>query len=266
MRNYVWALVIVLLISCKAGQKTVTTTATPGLITDGKLWSSVFHQKAAEYNALCYQAYNIAKQRIDEAITAGHKKPLAVITDIDETVLDNSPYAVHRALQGKDYTPDTWYEWTDKAIATPLSGSLDFFNYAAAKNVTVFYITNRDERERAATLSNLKKYKYPFADDEHLVLRQTASSKESRRQSVADKYEIVLFLGDNLSDFSTLWDKKPLTERNKNVDANAALFGKKFIILPNINYGGWEDAIYGNQYNLTPAQKDSAIKANLKGY
>lgn len=73
-------------------------------------------------------------------------------------------------------------------------------------------------------------------------------------------------LGDNLSDFSVLWDKKSVAERNKNVDDNAALFGKKFIMFPNINYGGWEDAIFGNQHNLTPAQKDSAIKANLKSY
>jgi predicted secreted acid phosphatase len=37
-------------------------------------------------------------------------------------------------------------------------------------------------------------------------------------------------------------------------------------VLPNANYGGWEEAVYGNTYNLTPAQKDSAIKSNLKSY
>lgn len=266
MRNYFWAVCLLIFASCSTGQKPAKTLAASQLVTDGKLWSSLFHQKAAEYNALCYQAYNIAKQRVDEAVAIGSNKPLAVITDIDETVLDNSPYAVHSALQGKDYESATWYQWTEKESATPLPGSLDFFNYAASKNVTVFYITNRDEKERKSTLNNLKKYNYPFADNEHLFLRQTSSSKEGRRQSVADNYNIVLLIGDNLSDFSTLWDKKSTTERNNNVDNAAALFGKKFIMLPNINYGGWEDAVYGNQYNLTPAQKDSAIKANLRGY
>lgn len=266
MRNYFGSLFILLLFSCKAVQKTSDSGPSSGITADGKLWSSLFQQKAAEYNALCYQAYNIARQRIDEATVKNSNKQLTVITDIDETVLDNSPYAVHRALQGKDYDAATWNDWTTKATAIPLPGSLDFFNYAASKGVTVFYITNRDEKERAATLTNLKKYNYPFSNNEHLILRQTTSSKETRRQAVAEKYEIVLLIGDNLSDFSTLWDKKTTDERNKNVNDNAGLFGKKFIMLPNTNYGGWEDAIYGNKYNLTPAQKDSAIKANLKGY
>lgn len=266
MRKNFWAICLLAAASCSPVQKSSNTSATSALVVDGKLWSSLFQQKAAEYNALCYQAYNIAKQRIDESIAAKGSKPLAVITDIDETVLDNSPYAVHNALLGKDYETATWYEWTATESATPLSGSLDFFNYAASKGVTIFYLTNRDEKERTGTLNNLKKYNYPFSDNEHLILRQTTSSKESRRQAVADKFDIILLIGDNLSDFSTLWDKKPAAERNKNVDDNAALFGKKFIMLPNINYGGWEDAIYGNKYNLTPSQKDSAIKANLKGY
>jgi len=266
MRNYFWAIILVIIASCTSGQKAAKAPAASNLVVDGKIWSSLFHQKAAEYNALCYQAYNIATQRIDEAIKVKGSKPLAIVTDIDETILDNSPYAVQQALQGKDYEPTTWHEWTAKESATPLPGSLNFFNDAAAKGITVFYITNRDEKERAGTLNNLKKFRYPFSDNEHLVLRQTTSSKEMRRQTVADKYEIILLLGDNLSDFSTLWDKKTVNERNKNVEDNAALFGKKFIMLPNMNYGGWEDALYGNKHNLTPAQKDSAIKANLKGY
>ena len=266
MRNYFWAFFIIILASCKAPQQTSPKNAASDLVTDGKLWSSLFHQKAAEYNALCYQAYNIAKQRVDEAVSAKGNKSLAVITDIDETVLNNSPYAVYRAFQGKDYDQDSWYAWTEKASAPPLPGSLDFFNYAAQKGVTIFYVTNRDEKERVSTLSNLKKYNFPFADNQNLFLRQNTSSKETRRQHIAENYEIILLIGDNLSDFAVLWDKKSTPERNKDVDDNAALFGKKFIMLPNINYGGWEDAIYGNKYNLTPAQKDSAIKANLTGY
>ena len=266
LQNCLRLVAVVLFVCCSPAQKTTADINAGGLVVDGKMWSSLFQQKAAEYNALCYQAYNIAKQRIDEALQNHQGKPLAVVTDIDETVLDNSPYAVHRALQRKDYSPDSWYEWTAKGNATPMPGSLDFFNYAMSKGVTVFYITNRDEKERTGTLMNLKKFNYPFSDDEHLILRQATSSKESRRQAVAANYEIVLLLGDNLSDFSTLWDKKPAELRNKNVDDNAQLFGKKFIMLPNANYGGWEDAIYGNQYNLTPSQKDSAIRANLRSY
>jgi len=40
------------------------------------------------------------------------------------------------------------------------------------------------------------------------------------------------------------------------VKNNAALFGSKFIVLPNAMYGDWEGALYNYQYNLTPQQKD----------
>lgn len=236
------------------------------LIADGKLWSSAFMQVSAEYNALCYQAYNIAKQRVDETLNTAYNQPLAIVTDIDETFLNNSYYAVQRALQNKDYDTRSWYEWTGKSDATPLPGSLNFFNYATQKGITIFYLTNRDEVEREGTLNNLKKFSYPFADNEHLIMRTTTSSKETRRAAIADHYTIFLLIGDNLADFSTLWDKKNIAERAKNVENSREEFGKKFIILPNPNYGGWEDAIYGNSHSLTPTQKDSAIKSVLKPF
>jgi 5'-nucleotidase (lipoprotein e(P4) family) len=239
---------------------------TSSLVPDGKLWSSLFQQKAAEYKALCFQAYNIAKFRLDEALLIPSSKPKAIITDVDETFLDNSAFSVHQALLGKDYEAAAWAEWTAKAAADTIAGSLSFFKYAASKNVHVFYITNRDEKDKEGTIQNLRRYNFPFTDNDHVIVKTTTSGKETRRQAVAAQYEIVLLLGDNLSDFSALFDKKTTAERTANVGLLAGEFGKKFIVLPNANYGGWEDAIYGNSYNLNFAQKDSAIKANLKNF
>lgn len=233
-------------------------------MTDGKLWSSLFQQRAAEYKALCIQAYNIARLRLDEALAAVHDKPFAVITDIDETVLDNSPYSVDRAEKELDYDSTSWFDWTARGIADTLPGALSFFNYAASRNVEVFYISNRKEKERQGTWQNLQRYRFPFADEKHLILRQSSSSKEQRRQNVSAGYNIVLLLGDNLADFSPLFDNRKTTEeRASNVRQLATEFGKKFIVLPNANYGGWEDAVYGNNYLSIP-QKDSAVKSNLK--
>lgn len=255
------------LFACTLPQKTTTTTTESSLVPGGKLWSSLFQQNAAEYKALCLQAYNIARLRLDEALQQPSSKPRAIITDIDETFLDNSPYAVNRALQGKDYDQASWQEWTDKGIADTLTGALSFFNYAAARNVEVFYITNRRTAERNGTLQNLVRYNFPFADTNHLVLRKDVSSKENRRQQVAFTHEIILLIGDNLADFSPLFDNKKTTEQRAGaVQQLAAEFGKKFIVLPNGNYGGWEESIYGGNFGLTPSQKDSAIKSNLKGY
>lgn len=256
-----------ILFSACAAPKKATVTAAPGqLVVDGKLWSSVFQQRAAEYKALCIQAFNIARLRVDEAVQQHSQKPRAIITDIDETFLDNSPYAVHEALQGKDYDPASWYEWTAKGIADTLSGALSFFNYAASRKIEIFYITNRDEKDKAGTLSNLQRFHFPFADNQHLIVKQSTSSKEERRQKIAATHDIVLLLGDNLADFSALFDKKTEAEREQNVYGSAGEFGKRFIVLPNFNYGGWEDAIYENRRDWTPAQKDSLLKAKLKNY
>lgn len=256
--------------ACSAPHKAsqTGTTSNSSVVLDGKLWASVFQQKAAEYKALCFQAYNIAQLRLQQALQQPSAKPLAVVTDIDETLLDNSPNAVHQVLQGKDYETKAWMEWTARAEADTLAGARTFFNYAAANKVEVFYITNRDEQEKAATILNLKKFGFPYADDAHVIMRQpnTSSSKESRRQNVSATHNIVLLLGDNLGDFSMLFDKKTSTERVQNVQSNAAEFGKRFIVLPNVTYGDWESSMYQYNYKLTNAQKDSAAKSGLRNY
>jgi 5'-nucleotidase (lipoprotein e(P4) family) len=258
---------LVFLAACSTSKKSALKVSQPvsSMVPDGKLFTSVFQQKAAEYKALCFQAYNIARMRLDQYPPSSNK-PLAIITDIDETILDNSPYAVHQALLGHDYDQSSWYEWTVKGAADTVPGAPSFFKYAASKNVTIFYITNRDERERAGTLKNLEKYNLPFADSAHLILRQNASSKETRRQVVASSYEIALLLGDNLADFSNLFDKKTEEERAQNTRNSAAQFGNKFIVLPNPDYGDWESVLYDYNYKLTLAQKDSVLKSRLKGY
>ena len=256
-----------LLLACSSSRKSGQPSSGGQLVLGGKLWSSLFQQRAAEYKALCIQAFNIGRLRLDEAVRQNsHGKPLAIITDIDETFLDNSPNSVHQALLGKDYEQEAWYEWTGKGAADTLPGALAFFNYAASRQVTVFYITNRDEKDKAGTLANLQKFRFPFSDNEHLVVRQTESSKEERRQKVMANFQVVLLLGDNLADFSALFDKKSEAERTNNVNQLADEFGKRFIVLPNANYGGWEDAIYENKRTWTLAQKDSIIKAKLKSY
>jgi 5'-nucleotidase (lipoprotein e(P4) family) len=260
------SLLLILFIACTPSQKITTQHQKGQLMIDGKIWSSVFQQRAAEYKALCLQAYNIARLRVDESILKGGLRAKAIITDIDETFLDNSPYAVHQALQGKDYETNSWYEWTGKGIADTLPGSWSFFKYAASKNIEIFYITNRDEKDKPGTLSNLQRFQFPYADNQHIIVRTTTSSKEDRRKPIAASYDIILLLGDNLADFSALFDKKTEEERDQNVKESAAEFGKRFIVLPNTNYGGWEDAIYNNSHSWTLAQKDSLLKTRLKSF
>ncbi|HYM93919.1 MAG TPA: 5'-nucleotidase, lipoprotein e(P4) family [Chitinophagaceae bacterium] len=266
-RIYFFFLTALFFHACTPSQKTATTTQTQSsdLVTDGKLYAVAFMQRSAEYHALCLQAYNIAKVRLDEMTETASSKPKAIITDIDETILDNSADEVHHDLQGKGFDPAEWAKWTAMAAADTVPGALSFLKYAASKGVEVFYITNRDEKDREGTLKNLQKFNFPDADNMHLIVRQNVSSKEARRQQVMSDHEVVLLFGDNLSDFSALWDKKTVDERLQNVQQQSGLFGNRFIILPNPVYGDWESALY--QYkSLTSSQKDSTIKSWLKNY
>jgi 5'-nucleotidase (lipoprotein e(P4) family) len=250
---------------CSAPQKLATTERPNTAIADGKLFTAFFQQRAAEYRALCFQAYNFARVRLDQQL-AMEGRPKAIITDIDETVLDNSAYAVHQGLLRKDWDQQSWYNWTALAEADTVPGAPSFLWYASARGVQIFYVTNRDEKERAATLKNLQKFRLPNADDAHLVLKQGTSSKEARRQQIMANYEVLLLLGDNLADFSSLFDKKTEDERKNNTNVSAGSFGSRFIVLPNANYGDWENAFYRYNYSLTAAQKDSIIRAGVRSY
>lgn len=227
---------------------------------NSKVMANLWMQRSAEYKALCFQAYNLAHLRLDLALNQPFAKPKVIITDIDETVLDNSPHDMAEALEGKDFDLKTWKAWTAKAAADTICGAGSFLKYAASKNIEVFYITNRDENERAGTLKNLQKFNLPNADDAHLLLKQTTSSKEIRRDQVLKNHDVILFLGDNLNDFSAMFERKTYEERLQNAENNQAGFGSRFIVLPNPAYGDWENALYRYNYQLKATQKDSVLK------
>lgn len=260
-----YLLPILLLFAACSSTKNVVNNNGLSITNGGKAWASIWQQRAAEYKALCFQAYNIARFRVDEGVKKAGSKPLAIVTDIDETLLDNSPYDAKRALQNQDYTDATWKEWTDKAVADTVPGAPAFFKYAASKGITIFYITNRNENERASTLKNLQLYGLPNADDGHLQLKTSTSSKEARRLNVLKTHDILLLCGDNLPDFDLLYDNHPSEDsRAATTQKLQKEFGSRYIVIPNPSYGDFEGALFLFNYKLTPAQKDSIIRAKVK--
>lgn len=247
-----------------ARHSTVTSQQNTSVVVDGKLFTAFYQQRAAEYAGLCFQAYNMAKLYLDQ-LPRESFRPRAIVLDLDETVLDNSPYAVHQALLGKDYDAASWADWTARAAADSVPGAPDFLHHAQKLGFVCYYVTNRDAKDRAGTLENLKKLGLPFADEEHLITRGTESSKESRRQAIAQRYEIVMLVGDNLSDLKREFDHQPESTRLQEVKNISAQLGTKYIILPNPNYGDWESSFYKFQ-RLSLAQKDSMIKTDLKTF
>lgn len=105
-----------------------------------------WQQHSGEYRALSFQAYNFARFSLLERLkTADPAKPNCVIVDIDETILDNSPFQGHEIQKGLSYAAKDWTDWTAKAAADTVPGALGFLKYAQSQQVETFYITNRDQ-------------------------------------------------------------------------------------------------------------------------
>ena len=166
------------------------------------------------------------------------------MVDIDETILDNSPAQAYNIRNRLPFELKQWYAWGEMRKAKAIPGAVKFLKYANSKGVKVFYVSNRDETQRQATMDNLKNVGFPDVTDDDVLLRKNESSKEGRRQIILAKYRIVFFMGDNLDDHSNVFEKKSVDDRFAEVDKSQDLFGKRYILLPNAMYGTWENAVY----------------------
>jgi len=222
----------------------------------------LYQQRAAECKALYLQAYNLAGMMLEKEMTDTIPQKRALVFDIDETVLDNSPFEAKCALEGIGY-PDKWNDWCNLAKAKAVPGAVDFINDAYKKGVAIFYISNRKEELREATKKNLLAEGLPLPDDSFLLMKKDESSKESRRQQVLKDYHISLLFGDNLADFTDVFDNKNMAERDVLTDSLKKEFGTRFIVFPNAMYGDWEGALYNNNYKLSKKEKNDLRKSNM---
>lgn len=221
---------------------------------EAMLMSVLWHQTSAEYRALCYQAFNIATNKLDEELAKQHSKKLAIVADVDETILDNSPYNAGNIAGKMDY-PDDFYRWVNSASCKSVPGALEFMQYAAKNDVSIFYVTNRRKRGKDGTIKNLQDLGFPSANSQTVLFKTKQSSKQERRNFVLEEHEIVLYLGDNLLDFSDLFKADSFNGRKDAVDLNSREFGDKFIMLPNAMHGEWTKMISKEEKNLTDAEK-----------
>jgi 5'-nucleotidase (lipoprotein e(P4) family) len=225
----------------------------------------LYQQTAPEYRALCYQAYNLASVRIQQIVKRrGSGEGLAVVLDLDETVLDNSPYEAKCILDNISY-PSMWKEWCDLGRADAVPGAVEFLNLVNSLGVQIVYISNRKEEVRRPTKENLASLGLPEVKDEHMLLRDSESAKESRRQTILKNYEIALLVGDNLNDFSEVFETTQGKDRMAKVDELKKSFAERFIVFPNPMYGEWETELYSEKVK-TPQEKKAARYKALKGF
>ena len=266
-------LVSVLLLPLVSISQAQTSAVAPqtGADNDYQTGAILWTQSSAEYRALAYQAFSLARLRLDQVLMPRNSrrpaKPPAVIVDVDETVMDNSRFQAELVLRSAPYTSEAWRAWVDRAEAGAVPGAVEFLNYASRRGVSVFYITNRREAEKAGTITNLRKLGFPKVSEETVMVREqgTTSSKESRRQMVELRYRIVLLVGDNLNDFNDTFAGKSIADRSAQVDSQRSEFGSHYIVVPNPMYGDWESAVYENKSNLSETDRRAMRKAALRG-
>lgn len=232
-------------------------------LNDEAILALTWLQNSGEYEALCYQAFNAARVSLDAILAKDSTSKKAIVLDVDETVLDNSAYNAGLIGTTEGYKDETWSKWVKAEKAKVIPGAVEFLTYADSKGISIYYITNRKEKNglKEPTINNLKAYNFPQADEEHVMLRTDTSSKEERRNMVSKDKEIIMLVGDNLEDFDVLFDDKTNQKRREEVKNMMSEFGKKFIVLPNPVYGSWEGSLAEGYFGLTPEEKSlSRIK------
>jgi len=196
--------------------------------------------------------------------------PPAIIVDVDETVLDNSPSQVRQIRAGGEFNEADWAQWVDERVAKPLPGAREFLDAAAAKGVTVFYISNRGAESADATVANLRQAGFPIAGADQFLGKGTpvagcvqhGSEKSCRRQLVGRRYRVLMQFGDQVGDFVALPDNSPVGRRAA-IAPYLDWIGQRWWALPNPVYGSWETALFGNDRSQPAPARRAAKEAAL---
>jgi acid phosphatase len=244
------------------------------------LQATLWVQNAVEYDALTTQAYQSAERMLEQALENknwsaelpqlklnARNLPPAVVLDIDETVLDNSPFQARMIAQNSGYNPVEWEKWVLEANADAVAGAVEFTQKAADMGITVIYLSNREGNTEEATRTNLMELGFPISNETDVVLLKNerenwTSSKVNRRAYVAEQYRILMLFGDDFNDFLPA---KNITEneRDQLLERYASYVGERWFIVPNPIYGSWNDAMFNFDRSLSDEQRSLIIEQHL---
>ena len=251
---------------------------------DDSLNATAWVQTAVEHDLIYREIYRIAQEKLSAAVAdkswdalpfgernkAAADLPPAVVLDIDETVLDNSPNQARLIRDGKEYNDAGWEQWCRQAIAKPMPGALEFTRFAAAHGVAVFYLSNRKQDLDAVTLKNLRDEGFPVASANSFLglglnvqgCTPLGTNKGCRRELIARNYRVVMQVGDQLGDFVDV-PVNTIAGRRAAVEPYLDWVGERWFVLPNPVYGHWEPALFNNDWKLSRSQRRAEKRAAL---
>lgn len=268
-----------------ADQPATKAEATSAASADDNLNAVIWVQSSVEYEAVSVQTYHAAAQLLDRALeqknwnalvseeqsASNAELPAAIILDVDETVLDNSPYQARLIQSGTEYNEVSWDAWVSEKKARALPGVVDFAKAAETRGITLLYLSNRAAHLKDATLSNLKEVGMPVKDDSVFLglgkfvkdCEQNGSEKTCRRQLAGRQYRVIMQFGDQLGDFVEILANVP-EGRAKLMGEYRNWFGERWWMLPNPTYGSWEPALFNNDFSKPREVRRATKRASLR--
>lgn len=251
----------------------VTGCATPmdeAHVANDNLNATLWVQVSTEYAAAAEGSYAAARAAATVLAQAQPEQVahMAVVLDVDETVLDNVRYQAQVVADNTSYESDSWDRWIAEQAASAVPGAVQFIAHSQSLGFHVALITNRKCKDRAEgfddcvqkqeTIANLEslgidtsamtimlRNEVPPAPCQNLLSDVEAESgvwssdKTSRRRCLALGYRPVMYFGDQLGDF-------PLEDHAaSNIDglelarAFSDYWGSRWFMLPNPTYGDW---------------------------
>ncbi len=189
-------------------------------------------------------------------------KPPAAVFDVDETVLLNQGFEYDELTGGphRDFD-DRWTRWeeTGAHAVSPTPGAREALDAIRRMGVTVIFNTNRNAFHATPTEQAINdagigpavhgKTLYLSGDD------NMGSRKDGRRHLIARQYCVIAMVGDQLGDFSDLFNEAPSIPARRALTAlpgPASLWGRGWFVLPNPVYG---TSLQGGADDIFPADK-----------
>ncbi|MEO5559598.1 MAG: HAD family acid phosphatase [Dokdonella sp.] len=257
-----------------------TSKALAGPAANDNLNAVAWTQTAIEHDLVYREVYRAAGAKLLEALkdrqwdalphnerkNAIKRLKPAVILDIDETVLDNSPYQARLVQAGSDFNEFSWSEWCREKAAKAMPGALEFAQIAVKHGVSVYYLSNRAQDLNEVTLDNLRADGFPVASGEQVFLglgtivegcEQVGTEKGCRRELVGRSHRVLLQVGDQIGDFVDVLANTP-EGRRAAIGPYESWIGARWFVLPNPTYGSWEPALFNNEWSRSAPQRRQA--------
>lgn len=240
--------------------------------------NGIAYQLSAEVKGLQIQAFKLARiqldQRLMERDQGKYARPIAIISDIDDALADDAMYMADIVLREGKWDNGPWDYYYDALATTAckaLPGAVEFLQYAKSKGVEVFYITNRDWDQHDLTVQQLKHLGFPYADSAHVQVMNTegSSNKTERRENVLKTHDVVMYIGDNIGDFTAAFKRElgPVKRTEMALqDEYKNLWGDRWIVLPNATYGDYVGAVWYNDKSADAVKRSQYIKDLLDYY